>query len=63
MKIKDIRDLGFDELKQKDRELVEEYFNLRMRHTSGQLESPATLGHVRKDVARVKTVLAEKEVK
>jgi len=63
MKIKDIRDLGFDELKQKNRELAEEYFNLRMRHTSGQLESPALLGHVRRDIARVKTVLAEKEEK
>ncbi len=63
MKIKDIRDLGVDELKQKNRELAEEFFNLRMRHTSGQLESPALLGHVRRDIARVKTVLAEKEAK
>ncbi|MHB8828239.1 MAG: 50S ribosomal protein L29 [Syntrophales bacterium] len=63
MKIKDIRDLGVDELKQKNRELAEEFFNLRMRHTSGQLESPALIGRVRKDVARVKTVLAEKEAK
>jgi len=63
MKIKDIRDLSSDELKQKNSELAEEFFNLRMRHTSGQLESPALLGHVRKDIARVKTVLAEKEAK
>lgn len=63
MKVKDVRDLGFDELKQKNRELAEEYFNLRMRHTSGQLESPALLGRVRRDIARVKTVLAEKEEK
>jgi large subunit ribosomal protein L29 len=63
MKIKDIRDLGSDELKLKNRELAEEYFNLRMRHSSGQLESPAVLGRVRKDIARVKTVLAEKEGK
>ncbi|MCK9362747.1 MAG: 50S ribosomal protein L29 [Syntrophales bacterium] len=63
MKIKDIRDLSSDELKQKNSELTEEFFNLRMRHTSGQLESPALLGHVRRDIARVKTVLAEKEAK
>jgi len=63
MKIKDIRDLGVDELRQKNRELAEEFFNLRMRHASGQLESTATIGHVRKDIARVKTVLAEKEEK
>jgi large subunit ribosomal protein L29 len=63
MKIKDIRDLGVDELRQKNRELSEEFFNLRMRHASGQLESTATIGHVRKDIARVKTVMAEKEAK
>ena len=63
MKIKDIKDLGVDELRQKDREFAEEFFNLRMRHASGQLESTASIGHVRKDIARVKTVLAEKEEK
>ena len=63
MKIKDIKDLGVDELKQKDKELAEAFFNLRMRHASGQLESTASIGQVRKDIARVKTVLAEKEEK
>ena len=63
MKIKEIRDLSLDELKNKNRELVEGYFNLRIRHTSGQLESPASIGLIRKDIARVKTVLAEKGVK
>ncbi len=63
MKIKDIRDLGVDELRQKNRELSEEFFNLRMRHASGQLESTAAIGHVRKDIARVKTVMTEKEAK
>lgn len=62
MKIKEIRDLSVDELQQKNRELVEEFFKLRLRQASGQLESPATLGHVRKDIARIKTVLVEKEV-
>jgi large subunit ribosomal protein L29 len=62
MKIKEIRDLSIDELQQKNRELVEEFFKLRLRQASGQLESPAMLGYVRKDIARVKTVLVEKEV-
>lgn len=62
MKIKEIRDLSVDELQQKNRELVEEFFKLRLRHASGQLESPAMLGRIRKDIARVKTVLADKEV-
>jgi large subunit ribosomal protein L29 len=63
MKIKEIRDLSQDELQQKNRELVEEIFKLRLRHASGQLDSPASLGHVRRDIARLRTVLAEKEVK
>ena len=41
---------------------MEELFRLRLRHASGQLESPAALGHIRRDIARVKTVLVEKEV-
>ncbi len=61
MKIREIRELGADELKQKNRELAEELFKLRIRHASGQLESPAVLGKVRRDIARVKTVLREKE--
>jgi large subunit ribosomal protein L29 len=62
MKIKEIRDLGIDELLQKNRDLVEEFFKLRLRQASGQLDSPAMLGHIRKDIARIKTVLVEKEV-
>jgi large subunit ribosomal protein L29 len=62
VKIKEIRDLGIDELVQKNKELVEELFKLRLRHTSGQLESPATMRSVRRNIARVKTVLREREV-
>jgi large subunit ribosomal protein L29 len=61
MKIKEIKDLGMEELKQKGRDLAEELFRLRIRHTSGQLDSPALMGRVRKDIARIKTVLREKE--
>ncbi|MBN2437057.1 MAG: 50S ribosomal protein L29 [Deltaproteobacteria bacterium] len=63
MKIKEIRDLSTDELQQKNRELVEELFKLRLRHASGQLDSPATLGQIRRDIARIRTVLVEKEVR
>jgi large subunit ribosomal protein L29 len=62
MKTKEIRDLSVAELQQKNKDLVEELFRLRLRHASGQLESPATLGRIRRDIARVKTVLVEKEV-
>jgi large subunit ribosomal protein L29 len=61
MKIKEIRDLGINELNQKNSEILEELFRLKIRHASGQLESPATLGRLRKDVARINTVLKEKE--
>lgn len=62
MKIKEVRDLGIDELTQKNRELTEELFKLRLRHASAQLDSPAMLGRIRRDIARIKTVLAEREV-
>lgn len=61
MKTKDIKELSPDELKLKEKGLREELFRLRMRHAAGQLESPASLVKVRKDVARVKTMLREKE--
>ena len=63
MKIKEIRDLSKDELQQKNRELVDEFFKLRMRHASGQLDSPATLRPPRNYISRIRPVLADKEVK
>jgi large subunit ribosomal protein L29 len=61
MKVKEIRDFGINELNQKNSEILEELFRLKIRHASGQLESPATLGRLRKDIARINTVLKEKE--
>ncbi|MBU3932812.1 MAG: 50S ribosomal protein L29 [Proteobacteria bacterium] len=61
MKIKEIRDLSSGELEQKNRELTEALFKLRLRHAAGQLDSSAMLGQVRRDIARIKTVLVEKE--
>jgi len=61
MKIKDIRDLGVDELKKKSSELMEELLRLRIRHASEKIESTAMLSSLRKDIARIKTVLREKE--
>jgi large subunit ribosomal protein L29 len=62
MKINEIRDLSTDEMKQKEKSLVEELFNLRFRFATGQLDSPAAIRNVRKDIARIKTVLREKGV-
>jgi large subunit ribosomal protein L29 len=61
MKIKEIRDLSINELRQKSSELTEELFRLKIRHASGQLESTAMLGRHRRDIARINTVLKEKE--
>ena len=61
MKIKEIKDLSIDELKQKNKDLVEELFRLRIRHASGQLESPAMMKNIRKDIARINTVLQKRE--
>jgi len=61
MKISEIRGLGINEIQIKSKELVEELFRLKIRHASGQLESTATLGRLRKDIARIATVLKEKE--
>jgi len=62
MKIKEIRDLSTDDLIQKNESLVEELFKLRIRHTAGQLDSPAIMKDVKRDIARIKTVLREKGV-
>mgnify|MGYP001270165885 CR=1 FL=1 len=60
MKIKEIRDLSVDELREKEKGFAEELFRLRIRFATGQLESSATIKNVKKDVARVKTVLRER---
>ncbi len=61
MKSEDLRKMEKAELESKERELSEEYFNLKMQHATGQLENPLTIRHLRKDIARAKTILAEKE--
>jgi len=63
MKAKDLRDLSIDELNQKAKDLTDELFKLRFRQSTGQLDSTAMKGKVRKDIARVKTVLRDKEAK
>ena len=60
MKIKEVRDLSVDELKEKERSFIEELFRLRVRFATGQLESPSVIKDLKRDVARVKTVLRER---
>ena len=62
MKTKEIRELTVEELNTKLKDLKEELFNLRFRHAIGQLENPASLNLCKKDIAKVKTILREKEL-
>jgi large subunit ribosomal protein L29 len=59
MKTKDIRNLSVDELGAKEKDLAQEFFNLKFQLHTGRLENSAKLSLLRKDIARVKTVLRE----
>ncbi len=61
MKAADLRDLTLEELGAKLKEVSEELFNLNFQHSSQQLDNTARLGQARKDLARLKTVLREKQ--
>ena len=61
MKIKEARDLSPDELVTRKSELRKEAFQLRLQQGSGQLENPSQLTKIRKDVARIETVLSERK--
>ena len=63
MKAKEIHEMTNDELTSKLDNLKEKLFNLRFRHATGQLENPCVLSTVRKDIARVKTEIREREIK
>jgi len=60
MKASDIRPKTSDELKQQIEDLSKEAFNLRFQRASGQLENTARVRQVRRDIARIKTILGER---
>ena len=60
MKIKELRDLAGEELVVKGKELSEELFKIRFQHGIRALENPAKIRQLRKEIARVKTVLNDK---
>ena len=62
MKVKEVRELAPEELLAKEKEFKQELFNLRFQLATGQLENTARLRHVRKSIARIKTVLREQEL-
>ena len=61
MQIKDIRELSTADMVEKEKEFKQELFNLRFQLATGQLENTARLRHVRKSIARIKTVLREQQ--
>jgi large subunit ribosomal protein L29 len=60
MKAVELRDLGVDELGVKERDLTDQLFRMRIQKSMGQLENPDKIRTVRRDLARVKTVLKQK---
>ena len=62
MKIQDIRELSAQELEDKVKNLKQELFNLRFQNATNLLDNPSRIVSVKKDIARVKTVLKEKEI-
>ncbi len=60
MKIKELRELTVEELAVRRRELKQETINLRVQQQSGQLENPTRLRHVRRELARIETIITER---
>jgi len=61
MKANEIRSMSVEELSQKLAELKKDLFMLRMQHATNHLDNPMKISNVRRDIARVKTVLREKQ--
>ena len=62
MKPGELRNMDDDELERRLAETKQELFNLRFQHVTGQLDNYARLGQLKKDVARMHTVLREREI-
>ena len=61
MKAKELKNLSNEELAKKLDELKKDLFMLRMQHATNQLDNPMRLNAVKKDIARIKTIIREKE--
>ena len=60
MKVAEVRELSVDDLRAREKDLADQLFRLRIQKSMGQLEAPAKVKIVRRDLARVKTVLQQK---
>lgn len=63
MKASEIIELSLEEMHRKVTDLKEELFNLRFQHEIGQLENPLKMKQTKRDIARIKTVIRESELK
>ena len=61
MKVAEIRELSVDELHSREKDLDDQIFRLRIQKSMGQLEAPAKVVTLRRDLARIKTVLRERK--
>jgi len=63
MKLEKMREMTEAELNNEVKKLKNELFNLRFQHVTGQLENPIKMRDVKKEIARVKTIIREKQLK
>ena len=62
MKAQEIRDLSAEELVVKLADLKKDLFNLRLQHATNQLDNPIKIADVKRDIARVKTIIRERDL-
>lgn len=60
MKVNELREKSPDELRSRERDLTEQLFKLRFQRATGRLENPSKMRQVRREIARIKTLLGER---
>jgi large subunit ribosomal protein L29 len=63
MKVSELKELAVDELQRKEQDLRKELFNLRFQQATGEIENPMRIRAIRKNIARVLTVITERDKK
>jgi large subunit ribosomal protein L29 len=61
IEVAELRDLSVDELESRAKELEDQLFRMRIQQSLGQLDAPVKLRYTRRDLARIKTVITEKQ--
>ena len=62
MKAKEVRAMSAEQLESKLKDLKKDLFNLRLQHATNQLDNPIRIAEVKKDIARVKTIIREQQL-